>query len=99
MEELLKKCDNCNGDGYLTSKEWIEWFKETKETKEKGLPEPEQPSSPEEYPCPECEGTGKIPTDTGKQIIELIFWAIGERLDHISERVDEVWHHSRVSGS
>ena len=62
----MKKCDVCNGDGYIFNEEWNDFCDQYKFMpsdqimkkwwNDRGYITP----PPEDYPCGECEGTGRI---------------------------------------
>ena len=84
LPDLLVKCDVCDGECTVRSAEWQAWDAKWEELREAGVevgyiishPEmPTMPDCPEEEPCVECSGSGRLPTSAGQKILELIRWA------------------------
>ncbi len=70
LPRLVKTCPRCEGCGLISHPAWIYWHERNKDKN------PEEwdsfPDVPEEVPCPECHGQGKILTKIGKQVAEVV---------------------------
>lgn len=75
LPRLVQRCPDCAGNGTHTNPEFVDW------TEEQGLSEPEiteavvegHPDAPDaELTCGVCEGEGRIPTDAGQRILDLV---------------------------
>lgn len=69
-----KPCTECGGYGIVYNPAWAEWsraFDEADEARREELLNL-MPSSPEEIPCPECNGQGTVPTDLGLALLRFL---------------------------
>lgn len=73
---LQEQCPACTGAGMVYDLRWKAWHKLNSGNYSNPSPEPE---GPEEYPCSECEGTGKILTEDGKTVAALVATLLQER--------------------
>ncbi len=56
--KLSKVCFRCEGVGIVSSRARYSWT-------------PNRPQ-PEEYECPECDGTGAVPTAAGHEVLKFL---------------------------
>ena len=58
---LVTRCADCHGYGMMTAPDWWGW--------EPGMPEP---AGPEEVTCGVCSGAGKVLTNEGERVAEVV---------------------------
>lgn len=63
---LEEPCKRCNTDGYVYNQAWADWSNSGRNA---GAPEPQEL---EELPCPDCEGMGSVPTESGAALLAFL---------------------------
>lgn len=58
---LVARCGGCRGNGMLTAPDWLGWE-----------PGNAEPAGPEEVTCGGCNGTGKVLTNEGERVAEVV---------------------------
>lgn len=69
---LEVECDKCNGAGVVMSEAWKAWTAAWRAAQAEGQEAPPMPNEPEEVPCPDCGGDGRLLTAEGAELIKFI---------------------------
>jgi hypothetical protein len=86
LPELDRECDECGGNGIVTTPEWLEWNERAATAErewraaspgrswyasdEHTTIEDEQPDP--EMPCPACDGKGRQLTEAGRRLLAFL---------------------------
>lgn len=72
IPELEVVCPTCKGRCSFFSEAWRRWIEAVEEAAREKTEAPPPPPGPEEVPCGECDGVGKVPSELGATLLRFL---------------------------